>query len=635
MNPPVTASRGVLDAAIDVDYMRRVIERLAATGSSPLGFRLAGTPEEVALSGWIAEQMEAIGLVDVALEPVPVDAWRFRGAYVEAPDRAIECASFGGAVPTPAGGVAGDVVFIGRGTRDEIDGLDLRGKVVIIDWRGTDLLWPSMPAAEAARAGAVAALVTSLPGGYFYQREGALGAFDTYGLPDAIPMLTLRKEDAQELIDAAARGPLGVRVVLDAEVQRGATAYNVVGTLPGRRDESPVVVAGHHDAWFYGALDDASGVASTLAIAKAMRDTGYVPDGPIVFGSHTAEEFGLLSAPFDYCIGAGWQIQHEHPEWAQEAALYLNLEGTGMPRPLLIEAPAELAAFAAEVCAAATEDGLLPHGLIADVPRPWTEAWPFLAMGVPAINVNSHHLDFFRTEYHTQFDDPAFLDYDNLGDLTCVYARLIVAADARGRRLVEPAARVADVHRRGRLGDARDAGARVEPLERALERYERAAATATPDAARRAFTHLAQALEAIDASEAPVLLHEQALRDVQALDAAQAALAAGDLAGAAGAAERVGRNVLARDLSDELVALDAERHSAAHEPLAWAELGHLTASPVLCRELAALRAGSVPDLAAARRRSAEDLDERIRATTEAFDRAAALLGDPVGPTEET
>jgi hypothetical protein len=56
---------------------------------------------------------------------------------------------------------------------------------------------------------------------------------------------------------------------------------------------------------------------------------------------------------------------------------------------------------------------------------------------------------------------------------------------------------------------------------------------------------------------------------------------------------------------------------------------------VLSHELAALRAGSVPDLAGARRRSAEDLDERIHATTEAFNRAAALLDDPVGPTEET
>ncbi len=625
MNSSVLSDRGILDRAIDVDYMRGVVEHLAATGSSPLGFRLAGTPEDVALSGWIAEQMTALGLVDVTLEPVPVDAWRFRGARVEALGRVFECASFGGSPSTAAEGIFGEVEFVGRGSRGDVAGVELGGKIALIDWRGGDLLWPSLAAAQAARAGAVAALVTSLPGGVFYQRAGALGAFDSYDLPGAIPMLTLRKEDALELIAA---GNPAVRVTLDADVVADATGYNVVGTLRGRRDGRPIVVAGHHDAWFFGALDDASGVASTLAIAKAMTDTGYLPDGPIVFCSHTAEEFGMLAAPFDYCIGAGWQIQHEHPEWVQSAALYLNIEGTGMPQPLLLEAPPELTRFATDVCAAAAEDGLLPHGLVRGPPRPWTEAWPFLAAGVPAINVNSHHLDFFRTEYHTQFDDPAFLDYGNLRDLTCVYGRLLLAADALGRKILEPVARAADVRSRGRLGDAAAVGADVGPLQDALDRYERAAAKPDAAAARAAFTHLARELEAIDAAEAPVLRHEQALRDLEALVAAATA------DDRASAAERVGRNSLARDLSDELVRLDAERHSPSYPRLAWAELGHLTASPVLCRELAALRAGEDTDLAGFRRTCAEELDRRMRHMTDAFERATQLLENTVAPREE-
>ncbi|MEA2136125.1 MAG: hypothetical protein QOC68_4034 [Solirubrobacteraceae bacterium] len=617
MNSPTLSTRGSLDEAIDVGYLRTIVERLAATGSSAMGFRLAGTPEEVELSGWIADQMSSLGLTGVALEPVPVDAWRFQGARVEALGEVFECASFGGSPSTPPEGVTAEVVFVGRGTRDEVEAADLEGRIALIDWRGGDLLWPSMAAAEAARAGALAALVTSLPGGAFYQREGALGAFDTYGLPGAIPLITVRKEDALELI--AAGSPVA-RVTLEATIERGATAYNVVGTLEGRRDGPPIVLAGHHDAWFYGALDDASGVASTLALAKAMRDTSYVPDGPIVFCSHTAEEFGLLGAPFDYCIGAGWQIQHEHPEWARDAALYLNIEGTGMPRPLLIEAPPELAGFEAEVCDAAAEDGLLPHGVIRGAPRPWTEAWPFLAAGVPAINVNSHHLEFFRTEYHTQFDDPDFLDYDNLRELTCVYGRLLLAADARGRAILEPAARAADVRTRGRLDAAARTGADVAPLERALDRYRGAAARPSAATARAVFAHLAGELEAIDAAEAPVLPHEQALRDVVALDA--------------GEPERVGRNSLARDLSDELVELDAERHAPGYPQLAWAELGHLTASPVLCRELAALRAGEPTDLTDVRRGAAGELDRRLERMTDAFERATDMLENHGAPREE-
>jgi Iap family predicted aminopeptidase len=608
MNSPVLSSRGILDEAIDTAFMREVVEHLASTGSSSLGFRMAGTPEEVALSNWIGDRMSALGLVDVTLEPVPVDAWRFRGARVQSLVGAFECASFGGSPPTPPGGLEAEVVFVGRGTADDLAAADLDSRIALIDWRGGDLLWPSMVAAGAAREGAIAALVTSLPGGAFYQRDGALGAFDAYGLPDPIPIVTLRKEDAQALIAA---GNPTARVTLDVEVERGATAYNVVGTLPGRRNAAPIVVAGHHDAWFYGALDDASGVASTLALAKAMRDTGYVPDGPIVFCSHTAEEFGLLDAPFDYCIGAGWQIQHEHPEWADSAALYLNIEGTGMAQPLLIEAPPELAAFEAEVCAAATEDGLLRQGVVRGAPRPWTEAWPFLAAGVPAVNVNSHHLDFFRTEYHTQYDDPGFLDYGNLRDLTCVYGRLLVAADARGRELLEPAARARAVRSHGRLDDAARAGADVEPLRAALDSYERAAERPAAAAARAAFAHLARELEAIDAAEGPVLRHEQALRDVEAIDAC--------------AVERVGRNALARDLAEDLVVLDAARHAPGYPRLAWAELGHLTASPVLC--------GDSVDLERARRDTAEELDRRLQDTTDAFERAARMLETSMAPRE--
>jgi Iap family predicted aminopeptidase len=623
MNSPVLSVRGILDGAIDVGYMRAIVEHLAATGSSPMGFRLAGTPEDVALSGWLAEQMAALGLVDVALEPVPVDAWRFRGAHVEALGRVLPCASFGGSPPTPPEGITGEVVFVGRGSREEIAGLDLRGRIALIDWRGGDLLWPSLASAQAARAGAVATLVTSLPGGAFYQRAGALGAFDSYGLPDAIPMLTVAKEDALELIAA---GNPTVRLTLDVDLQPG-TGYNVVGTLPGRREGRPIVIAGHHDAWFFGALDDASGVASTLALAKAMRDTAYLPDGPIVFCSHTAEEFGLLGAPFDYCIGAGWQIQHEHPEWAQDAALYLNIEGTGMPRPLLLEAPAELMGFATGVCDVAAQDGLLPHGVIRGVPRPWTEAWPFLAAGVPAINVNSHHLEFFQTEYHTQFDDPGFIDYANLRDLTCVYGRLLVAADARGREILEPARRAVDVRTRGRLADAAAVGADVEPLQSALDRYEEAAARPAPAAARAVFAQLAGELEAIDAAEAPVLPHEQVLRDLEALDEAAGA------ADPASAVERVGRNSLARDLTDDLVQLDAERHAPGYAQLAWAELGHLTASPVLCRELASLRAGDGADLGDVRRACAEELDRRLRQMTDAFEHATRMLENTAVPRE--
>ena len=113
-----------------------------------------------------------------------------------------------------------------------------------------------------------------------------------------------------------------MRVVLDAPCAE-AEAANVVGVLPGRRDDRPILVGGHHDGWFRAAFDDASAVAMTLALARS----GLEPERPIVFISHTAEEYGIAHSSYDWCYGAWYQLVEEHRDWSTEARFYLNLEG--------------------------------------------------------------------------------------------------------------------------------------------------------------------------------------------------------------------------------------------------------------------------------------------------------------------
>src|SRR4029078_1418449 len=96
-------------------------------------------------------------------------------------------------------------------------------------------------------------IVTSPPGGPYYQAPDALGTFDGIWHAEAPPCVTIRKEDAARLEQRAGKV---VRVVLTAPLTRGAEAANVVGVLPGRRDVSPTIVRGHHDGWFPGRVDD-------------------------------------------------------------------------------------------------------------------------------------------------------------------------------------------------------------------------------------------------------------------------------------------------------------------------------------------------------------------------------------------
>ena len=111
---------GMLDfarkAPIDAAYLRQVVAHLSAIGSSPLGFRATGTPEDRAVAEFAAGEMRRSGLADVALEPVSVDGWRFESARVAVTGGPhYECASMGGAPPTGQDGVLGPLVDVGTG----------------------------------------------------------------------------------------------------------------------------------------------------------------------------------------------------------------------------------------------------------------------------------------------------------------------------------------------------------------------------------------------------------------------------------------------------------------------------------------------------------------------------------------
>ena len=87
---------------IEREPLERVVEALSRVGSHPLGFRVAGTPEDRATAELIATEMRSIGLTDVALEQVPVDGWHYRGGSVTLSDGTQwEAASLGSFPPTP------------------------------------------------------------------------------------------------------------------------------------------------------------------------------------------------------------------------------------------------------------------------------------------------------------------------------------------------------------------------------------------------------------------------------------------------------------------------------------------------------------------------------------------------------
>jgi Zn-dependent M28 family amino/carboxypeptidase len=259
-------------------------------------------------------------------------------------------------VQEPAVKVEGaEVVFVGYGIVapeygwDDYAGVDVRGKVVLVmndDPSGDPALFAgrrrlyygrwTYKYEEAARHGAVGAVVihTAPSAAYPWQVVKTSWAGVQFELPDSgAPRVAARlwaTEDASRRIAAlggqdldrlrkaaARRGfravPLGVRmsVGLGARITRTESA-NVIGKLPGRagpRAAEAVIFTAHHDhlgvkpgaapgedAIYNGAVDNATGVAALLAMARAAAALPERPARTLYFAAVAAEEQGTLGS---------------------------------------------------------------------------------------------------------------------------------------------------------------------------------------------------------------------------------------------------------------------------------------------------------------------------------------------------
>ncbi len=151
-------------------------------------------------------------------------------------------------------------------------------------------------------------------------------------------LVSLAGRDLDALRAAAIRRdfrpvPLGVRARVSIQNKfRAVSSHNVVARLPGsapRFASEQVVYLAHWDHFgigpevkgeriYHGAIDNASGVAGILEIARAFRSLPKLPSRSVLFLATTAEEQGLL--------GSRYYAEHPLYPLAKTAAV-VNLDG--------------------------------------------------------------------------------------------------------------------------------------------------------------------------------------------------------------------------------------------------------------------------------------------------------------------
>ena len=277
---------------LDITYSYQLAKQMETRKTNPvLGFRTAGSDAEHKTGDFLYEEMKRIGLQNVTKDEFWLDSWTFERAVLRFQDQHGELHTCQmGAYQTnfeTDGFETYDLVYVGRGTASDYEGLNVRGKLVLADINQRDEWWINYPVYQAYLKGAIG-LIAVQTQGYAEIDPRALNAQDIAG-PEYAPAFSLSRQDAsylKELLcpeDPAVSHPSSVAVELNASswVERNRPAYNITGYLPGTAasegDDRMILLSAHYDSYFDGFQDDNCAVSMTFGIIKALIDSGYQP----------------------------------------------------------------------------------------------------------------------------------------------------------------------------------------------------------------------------------------------------------------------------------------------------------------------------------------------------------------------
>ena len=144
-------------------------------------------------------------------------------------------------------------------------------------------------------------------------------------IPTEIPFISMSK-DAGDIFEAAVINatsePASIELIIDVTNDDERTIYVPCGTIEGRTSEV-VIAGGHHDTVYQaqGAVDDSSGVASVLEMARQIseivNETG-TPERTIRFCTWGGEEEGLW--------GSRAYVEQMQSSLSDNLRLYINLD---------------------------------------------------------------------------------------------------------------------------------------------------------------------------------------------------------------------------------------------------------------------------------------------------------------------
>jgi peptidase M28-like protein len=268
-------------AAINGAHMKSIVNEIVAIsrksrddGNKYWG-RIAGTKYEAMTADLLEARFRKLGMVDINRPEFPLGPQWFPTDWDITASGGGQTLSFASARPalgsaaTRAAGLDVDAVWVGLGTAADFSGRDVRGKAAVIH----SMLSPGQMGQSATFEGAFkraseagAAAIVAIWGYYDNMAawQGFNGGFNSPGFP---PGFFVGFDDGKKLRNLIGAGPVKLKLKIQTEMRPNLKSISIYGTLPGTTDESIIVMA-HMDGWFDAALDNASGLATMVALAE-------------------------------------------------------------------------------------------------------------------------------------------------------------------------------------------------------------------------------------------------------------------------------------------------------------------------------------------------------------------------------
>jgi Iap family predicted aminopeptidase len=348
--------------------------------------RYSGNANEQKAAAYLEQALETAG-IQVTLHKftgytsLPVHS---RLQVLSPEKKEIPCVPFMNIPNTPPQGIEGELVDVRSGGEDDLQGKDIRGKIILAESSYSPARQEKIRLAT-GRGGAGALVAHwGLEEPRLMVRGNAKAVWgnptpETMHQMPRIPALGITKADLSMFRHLLSRGP--VRVNLTAQVDCGWKRLILpIGKIEGCGDDADqfLILGGHYDAWGNGATDNANGNGLVLEVARVLHKYRQRLNRGAWVCFWSGHEAGTMAA-------SSWLVDRFWDELRDRCLAYFNVDSPGMKgteRYTIYISP-ELADFTAGVA----KEMVAEEPDVQRLARTGDQS--FFGIGIPAMNARS------------------------------------------------------------------------------------------------------------------------------------------------------------------------------------------------------------------------------------------------------